>query len=423
MLTDKKIRALAPRDKPYKAADEKGLHLLINPGGSKLWRYRYEVGGKEKTLALGAYPEVSLAEARAARDAARGERRQGLDPGIQKRIRRAAGDASAELTFERAARAWHERMRSTWTPTHAGDVINSLEVHVFPALGPLPAHSITPPMVLRVVQAIEDRPAIETAHRVRQRISAVYVSLIARGEAEQDPAAVVKAALKPVEKGRQPAITELDELREMMARAESTPAHPVSLLGLRLLALTTLRPGELRHGSAGEIHDLDGPDPRWEVPGPRMKMGEEHWVPLSRQAVEVLRVLMPLSRHSPYLFPGDRHHHRPMSENALGYLLNRAGYHSRHVPHGFRASFSTIMNERFPSGRAVIDLMLAHKPKDRVEAAYNRALYWPRRRELAQAWADLLLDGFKPPAEFLRHPRRWSGRVGPAVIPGSVGGS
>lgn len=417
-LTDKQIRALAPRDKPYKAADGSGLHLLVNPSGSKLWRFRYEVGGKEKLLALGAYPEVSLAEARAARDTARGERRQGLDPGLQRKLRRAAGEAEAALTFESAARAWHAHRKGGWTSTHAGDVLSSLEVHVFPKLGKLPAAQITPPMILGVLRAIEARPAIETAHRVRQRISAVFVDLIAQGAVEQDPAAAVKPALKPVEKGRQPAITDLGELREMMRRAEAIPAHPVTRLGLRLLALTVLRPGELRMGRAAELRGLDGPTPVWEVPAPRMKMREAHDVPLARQAVEVLEVLLPLTARSPWLFPSDRFHHRPMSENALGYLLNRAGYHSRHVPHGFRASFSSIMNERFRADRQIIDLMLAHAPKDRVEGAYNRALHMERRRELAQAWSDMVLEGFPPPAELLSGPRRWPGRPSPVSVPG-----
>jgi len=416
LLTDKQIRALAPRDKPYKVTDAQGLSLLVNPGGSKLWRYRYEVGGKEKMLALGAYPEVSLAQARDARDEARALHRQGRDPSMERQLKRAAGDAAALDTFEAAARDWHGRMKDTWTPTHANDVLTSLETHVFPTLGKLPKGEITPPMVLNVLRAIEARPAIETAHRVRQRISAIYVDAIAHGTATFDPAAQVKGALKPVQKGRQPAITDLAELREMMRRAEAFPAHPVSLLGLRLLALTALRPGELRHGEAGQLHDLGGENPRWEVPAERMKMKEEHWVPLSRQAVEALEVLMPLVARRQWLFPSERHPRRPMSENTLGYLLNRAGYHSRHVPHGFRASFSTIMNERHRADRAIIDLMLAHKPEGKVEAAYNRALHWARRRELAQEWADLLLEGFAPAASLLSVPRRWSG-AGSAAKP------
>nr|WP_314075062.1 integrase arm-type DNA-binding domain-containing protein [uncultured Roseococcus sp.] len=406
MLTDRGIKALTAQAKPFKVVDDKGLHVLVSTTGAKLWRYRYKFGGKEKLLALGSYPEVSLGQARDARDEARALLRAGKDPGLERKLRRAAGEAAVEDTFEKAARAWHARMASTWTSTHATDVISSLEAHVFPTLGPLPMAAITPPMVLHVLRAIEARPAIETAHRVRQRISAVFVDAIAGGTASADPAAVVKGALRPVEKGRQPAITELPALQEMLRRAETTAAHPVSLLALRLLALTVVRPGELRYAVAGEMKDLAGEDPRWEIPAPRMKMKEDHWVPLSRQAVEVLEVLMPMVANRQWLFPTDRFPRRPMSENTLGYLLNRAGYQGRHVPHGFRASFSTIMNEAYPADRAVIDLMLAHKPKDRVEAAYNRALYWPRRRELAQAWADTLLNGFPPALTLLNGPRR-----------------
>lgn len=406
MLTDRQIRAAAAAERDYKLADGQGLHLLVTKGGAKLWRYRYAHGGKEKMLSFGRYPEVTLAAARAERQAARDLLRAGRDPSLERKLHRASSLAKAEHTLEAVARRWHKQMAPGWTPTHAADVLQSLEAYAFPMLGPLPIHEITTPMVLAALREIEARPAIETAHRVGQRLSAIFIHAVAEGLAESDPAATARKALRPVVRGRQPALTALAELRQVLQVAEAIPAHPVTRLGLRLLALTALRPGELRAATWGEFEDLDGPEPLWRVPAPRMKMRAEHLVPLSRQAVEVLAAVRVLTGRGPLPFPSTRHAHRPMSENALGYLLNRAGYHHRHVPHGWRAGFSSVMNERFREDRAVIDLMLAHAPKDRVESAYNRAVHMARRRELAQAWADLLLEGAAPAASLLTGARR-----------------
>jgi integrase len=406
VLTDRQIRAAAAAERDYKLADGQGLHLLVTKGGAKLWRYRYAHGGKEKMLSFGRYPEVTLAAARAERQAARDLLRAGRDPSLARKLHRASSLAQAENTLEAVARRWHKQMTPGWTPTHAGDVLQSLEAHAFPMLGALPIREITTPMILAALREIEARPAIETAHRVGQRLSAIFIHAVAEGLAETDPAATARKALRPVVRGRQPALTDLAELRQVLQAAESIPAHPVTRLGLRLLALTALRPGELRAATWGEFEDLDGLEPLWRVPARRMKMRAEHLVPLSTQAVEVLAAVRVLTGRGPLPFPSTRHAHKPMSENALGYLLNRAGYHHRHVPHGWRAGFSSVMNERFREDRAVIDLMLAHAPKDRVESAYNRAVHLARRRELAQAWADLLLEGAAPAASLLTGARR-----------------
>jgi integrase len=237
-------------------------------------------------------------------------------------------------------------------------------------------------------------------------MSAVFVYGIASGICQADPAAIVKGAMAPLIKGRQPAIVDLDEAREVLRRAEEEPAHPVTKLALRLLALTAVRPGEIRGASWHEFERLDGREPLWRIPALRMKMKQEPLVPLSRQAVAVIAAVRSLTGRGPLVFPNARHALRPMSENAIGYLLNRAGYHSRHVPHGWRATFSTIMNERYQHDRQVIDLMLAHAPKDKTEAAYNRAAHMPRRRELAQAWSDLLLADMPEPASLICGARR-----------------
>ncbi|MFT9424212.1 MAG: site-specific integrase [Acetobacter syzygii] len=256
-------------------------------------------------------------------------------------------------------------------------------------------------MVLAVIEGIERTNAKETARRVRQRLSAIFTYGIARGLGASDPAAVIKGALAPLKKGRMPAITNVAELQEMLRIAESQPAHPVTVLAMRFLALTAVRPGEV-HGMPWT--ELDGDI--WTIPAERMKMRRPYIVPLSRQALQVLEAVKTLTGRGPMVFPNARWAHRAMSENALGYLLNRAGYAGRHVPHGFRSSFSSIMNERHPEDRAVIDQMLAHTSRNQVEAAYNRSEHRERKRDLAQEWANILFDGFPDPMVLLNKSRR-----------------
>lgn len=406
MLTDRQIRAAKPRERAYKLFDGGSLFLFVTPAGGKHWRWRYSFGSREKLLSLGPYPDVGLAQARVARDDARAVLRGGRDPALERRLRHAAAMADAANTFEVVARQWHVRNAAGWTGRHAADVLVTLERDVFPALGELPVRDITPPVVLAMLRDIEARGALETARRVRQRVSAVFVHAIASGVAEQDPAAIVTRAMAPVVKGRQPAVLELDAARAMLIAAEAVAAHPVTKLANRLLALTAVRPGELRGARWDEFEELSGTNATWRVPAARMKMKREHLVPLTRQAVATVAAVRTLTGRMPLVFPNARWAHRPMSENAIGYLLNRAGYHHKHVPHGWRATFSTVMNERFRTDRDVIDLMLAHQPENATEAAYNRAAHMERRRFLAQAWADLLLDGMAEPEALLSGARR-----------------
>lgn len=413
MLTDAQCRRAKGADRPAKLTDERGLYLYVTTSGFRSWRFRYRFDGKEKKLTFGAYPEVSLAEARERRDDARRALRDRVDPAEARRVARAE-QADARHGFEAVAREWFEGNRSMWSEHHAADVIRSLDRDVFPKLGADQIRSITVPMVLEVLRAIESRPAIETAKRVRQRMSAVFVYAIAQGIADADPAATVRGALKPLRRGRQPAIVDLEKARKVLADAEAVPAFPATRLGLRLLALTAVRPGELRWATWDEFEDIDGPAPLWRIPVARMKgnlarkeeHGGDHLVPLSRQAVDVLHAARALTGRGPLPFPNARHAHKPMSENAIGYLLNRAGYHNRHVPHGWRATFSTVMNSRFKGDADVIELMLAHVPQNKVKHAYDRAEHMERRRELAQLWADLIADGLPPAAEMVLGERR-----------------
>jgi integrase len=413
-LTDVQVRRAKPRERSFRLTDGGGLHLYITETGSKLWRMRYEYAGKEKLLSFGAYPKVALDEARRYRATAKEALDQGRDPSVIKKQRRFAFVADSANTFEAIAREWYGLQKPTWVPRHADDVLHSLERDVFPILGTMPIKEITPAMVLGVLREIENRPAIETAHRVRQRMSAVFVYAIASGRAELDPAAMVQKALAPIRRGRQPAVTNLNEARDILRKAEAVPSHPVTKLALRFLALTVVRPGTLIAAPWSEFAGLDETEPVWHIPAARMKLRahlkdddrRDHLVPLPHQAVEVIDALKTLTGRGPLVFPNTRHAHRPLSENAIGYLLNRAGYHHRHVPHGWRATFSTIMNERYPADTRIVDLMLAHAPKDKVEAAYNRAAYLARRRELAEAWADLLLVDQAPLEKIVRLPRR-----------------
>jgi integrase len=420
MLTDVQARKAAPQDRSYKLADEKGLYLYITKSGSKSWRMKYRHAGQEKRLTFGLYPDVSLAEARDRRDEARRLLRDNIDPALEKRKAKLVVLAQAGQTFEKVARQWHDNVKGTWSEVHANDVMNSLVRDIFPEIGSTPIALVTTPMVLAAVQRIEKRGSIETARRCRQRISAVFGYGLSQGICEGDPAAVITKALKPLpKKGRQPAIVSLEPVRAVLIAAEDAAASPVTKLASRLLALTAVRPGVVLGARWEEFEDLDGDKPIWRIPAARMKLrldrkdevAFDHIVPLAPQAVDVIRVVRRLTGRSPFVFPNQRHSHRPMTENAIGYLYNRVGFHGQHVPHGWRAAFSTIMNEKAErEGRLtdskVIDAMLAHVPKEKVEAAYNRASFTDRRREIALEWADMLCEGLNRAEDLLYGPRR-----------------
>jgi len=431
-LNDAKVKAAKAKDKPYKLADSGQLYLQVTTAGSRLWRMNYAFGknaaGKpaQKTLTIGAYPIVSLGEARDARDAAKRLLLAGRDPAIEKKLAADSHTAAYETTFEAVARRWHEQNKGRWSAHHRSDVITSLERDVFPAIGVLPIAELKAPRILKLLEAIEKRGAIETAKRIRQRMSGVFVYAISAGLAETDPAAIVQGALQPIlKRGKQPAIIDLAGIRTVVADAEATPSHIVTKLGLRMLALTAVRPGELRGAVWSEIEGLDLSDQTygpfkavWRIPAARMKgdlrrkdeADGDHLVPLTVQAIDVLITLFTISGGGEMMFPNSRHVTKPMSENALGYLLNRAGYHHRHVPHGFRASFSTIMNaraKRLKNGDGdVIELMLAHVPANKVKGAYDRGAYMDERRELAQIWADMLMEGKSAAAALVDLPYR-----------------
>lgn len=412
MLTDTQVKNAKGRDRAYKLSDSGGLFLNVTTTGSRLWRLKYRFEGKEKLLALGKYPDVSLAEARRLRDAAKVELKDGNDPGIQKKLRKTLRSSQIENNFEAVAREWYDNAKSQWVDKHAADVILSLEKEIFPLLGKMPIADITPAQVIGALRLVENRGAKETARRVRQRMSAVFVYAIATGKAETDPAAIVQGAMKPIKKGRQPAIVKLPQLVEMLQRVDAEPAHPVTKLALRIIALTAVRPGTLATTPWSEWTDI-GKDKIWQIPAARLKMKLEHkedeerdhLLPLADATIEAIEALRIVSGRGPLAFPNARHAHKPMSENAMGYLLNRAGYHAKHVPHGFRAAFSSIMNEARPADRFIIDRMLAHVTKEKTERVYNRAQHLALQREIADEWAEMLTKDLSPAATLLEGPR------------------
>ncbi|GAO55720.1 integrase [Novosphingobium sp. MD-1] len=429
MLNDMAVRNAKPKDRDYKLADSEGLYLFVSKSGHKSWRLKYRFAGKERRLVFGPYPEVTLAQARDRKADARKLLREGRDPGLEAKKQALRNAAAAANTFEAMARTWFGLQEKRWTAVHAKDVITSLEKEVFPWLGNVPVTQIDEPLVLAVLRKIEKRGAIETAHRVRQRMSAVFVHSIAEGASNRDPAAIVAKALKPVPRSRKrPALLTLAELHDMIRKTEVEPASPLTKLASRFLALTAQRPGMIRSMPWSELEGIDWydaetvhPDAIWRVPAARMKlvtelkgdMAYDHIVPLGKAAVAVLQAAHSVSGDGPLVFPTNRNTRKPMSENTLSYFYNRCGYQGRHVPHGWRASFSTIMNEwaernGTPADRHVIDLMLAHVP-DGVsgsESVYNRAGYLSRRREIAEAWSEMLINDFCHPSKLLAYPSR-----------------
>jgi integrase len=405
MLTDAVIRQLPAAAKGYKRHDRDGLFLWIAPTGRKFFRSRYVRDGKERApVSLGEYPKVSLRQAREHNAELRAALRRGVDVATERRI---AKSTAPEPNLECLAREWYERQRAGWRERHAWDVIHSLERDVFPAIGKLPVSTITSAVVWAVLSPVEERGAVETAHRLRQRLSEVFAYGIARGHLETNPAEGIKGALKPVQRKHLPALIDIEALRTMLREAEAKPAHPVTKLATRLLALTFVRPGVL---CGAPWHEFDALDtalpPLWRIPAERMKMGEPHLVPLPHEAVAVVDALRPLTGRSRFLLPSTRRADKPMSENAIGYFLSRCGgAYGRHTPHGFRSSFASIMTELYPQDHETIEVALAHAIPG-VRGVYMRAAFNQRRRELHAEWARLLFHDFPPPSSLLDGPRR-----------------
>ncbi len=388
-LNDPKIRKAQGKERAYKLSDGAGMFLLVTPAGNKYWRLKYRFGGKEKTLALGVYPDVTLAAARIKRKAARELLDQGKDPGLVKKERKRQEAMRVGNTFESMAREWHNKQKHRWTPAHAKKVITGLENNIFPTLGARPIAEITPAELLDVLRVIERRGALVVAREVLQRCSTVFRYAIASCRAERNPAADLQGALKPPKQTHYASLS-ADDLPEFLDKLDQFEGHTITQLAIRLLLLTFVRTVELR-GARWTEFDLD--NRLWRIPAERMKMGAEHLVPLSNQVIECLAELREISGYYDLLFPGRSDAHKPMSANTVLYGLYRMGYHGRATGHGFRSTATTVLNEMgFPSD--AIERQLAHGERDKVRAAYNKALYLDKRTEMMQTWADYL-DGLK----------------------------
>lgn len=372
--------------KPGKLFDGGGLFLLTKDNGSRLWRMKYRHGGKERLLSFGAFPEVSLAEARNRRDTAREAIRDGKDPGAIKRARKVAARVAAVNSFQAIAAAWVETQKRKLAPATFAKSQWLLD-QVLPWLGSRPVAEIDPPELLAALKRIEARGAHETAHRTKEKCGQVFRYAIAHGLAKRDPSADLRGALAPIVRTSRAAITDPAKVGKLLRDIEGYGGQYVTRCALRIAPMLFVRPGELR---AMEWEELDLDVAEWRILAQRMKMREEHVVPLSSQAVAILRELQPLTGRGRYVFPSLRTAAAPMSENTVNAALRSLGYDKDTMTgHGFRAMASTRLNE-LGWQPDVIERQLAHAERNKVRAAYNRAQYMAERVKMMQAWADYL---------------------------------
>jgi integrase len=380
-LTDTRIRTAKRAKKPHKLTDSAGLYLEVRPSGAKLWRYRYRIGGKENLFALGVYPGISLADARTERDKARKLVKQGIHPAHNRQALLVAQVAEGANTFEAVAREWVAQGRAKWTAYYLGQVERFLEVDVFPYIGTLPIRSVTAAHLLEIIKRVEKR-APTVALLIRQWCSAVFRYAVATLRADGDPTTALKGAIsRPKVQHSKPLAA--NEIPPFLKALSESGGYRTTVIALRLLLLTFVRPVELRAAEWSEF-DLDRSE--WRIPAERMKMRELHIVPLSHQAVLLLKELHTLTGNQRWLFPNLRRPKTHMSMTTLNRALERMGYGGKFSAHGFRATASTQLNE-MGYRPDVIERQLAHKPRDQVRASYNRAEYLAERREMMQAWA------------------------------------
>ncbi len=396
-LTATSIKNARAVDKPLKLFDGGGLYLLVNPNGSRWWRFKYRYLGKEKLLSFGTYPDISLKDARDRRDEARKQLAADIDPGEHRKAMKTTLAVRGENSFEIVAREWFAKYSPNWAAGHSDKIIRRLERDIFPWLGGRPIAEITAPDLLATLRRIESRGAIETAHRAQQNCSQVFRYAVATGRAERDSTADLRGALTPVKERHHASITDPKRVGELMRAIDGYRGSFITKCALRLAPLVFVRPGELRKAEWVEF-DLDGAE--WRIPAARMKAREQHIVPLAKQAVAMLQDLHALTGDKQHVFPGVRTKGRAMSENTVNAALRRLGYAKDEMTgHGFRSMASTLLNEQ-GWHRDAIERQLAHAERNNVRAAYNFAEHLPERRKMMLAWADYL-DSLKAGAKVL----------------------
>jgi integrase len=387
-LTDTGIKKAKPAAKPQRLFDGGGMYLEVMPTGGKLWRLKYRFGGKEKRLALGSYPDTSLKDAREKRDAARKLLAAGIDPSEYRKAVKAAGIELTTNTFEAIARQWFTLRSSKWVASHADKVINRLERDIFPWLGSKPIKAITRAEILSALNRVVDRGAIESARRAGFNLAQIFRFAIDNEMADRNPAANLGSTLPSVETKHRAAITDVKEIGGLLRAMESYQGSLVTQCALRLAPLVFVRPVELR---SAEWTEIDFDTALWAIPAEKMKMRESHIVPLSKQAVEILKELHPVTGKGRYVFPSAHSPKRAMSNNAVLSALRRMGYTKDEMSgHGFRAMARTVLDETLHIRPDYIEHQLAHAVRDPNGRAYNRTSHLAERKAMMQQWADYL---------------------------------
>ncbi|MGB8694566.1 MAG: integrase arm-type DNA-binding domain-containing protein [Steroidobacteraceae bacterium] len=387
-LTDKSASNAKPAAKPYRLFDGDGLYLEVSTTAAKYWRMKYRIGGKEKRLALGVYPEISLKAARGRCQDARRLLMDGIDPSEHKRIARASRAGAAENSFEVVALEWLAKKKPIWASSHWTKIGAMLKRDLFPWLGARPVGAITPPELLSALRRIEARGAVDTTKRARIVAGQVFRYAVAAGHAQRDPTPELRGAIAPTVKMHLAAIVDPKEAGKLLLAIEEYVGTPVVRAALRLAPMVFVRPGELRTARWSEI-DLDLAE--WRIPAERMKMRQPHIVPLATQAVQILGDLKPLTGSFGFVFPSHRSPQRPMSENAILVALRAMGYPKEIMTgHGFRAMARTILDEVLNYRVDLIEHQLAHAVRDANGRAYNRTAYLDARKKMMQGWADYL---------------------------------
>jgi len=394
-LTDSKVKQAKPTEKTYRLADEKGLYLEVHTNGSRYWRHKYRFNQKEKRMAYGVYPDVSLKDARDKRDTTRKLLSDGIDPSLAKKAQQFSLSEAHTNNFEAIAREWFATKMQDKSESHKDRTLRALKNDLFPHIGIMPINSITPPMLLAVLRKIESRGAVETAHRAKQTAGQIFRFAVSTGRAERDPSTDLTGALKPPKKKHLASITDPKEVGKLILAIEGFQGTATVTAALKLSPILFSRPGELRHM---EWQEINWEGEQWEIPAEKMKIKQPHIVPLPNQAIAILKDQKLLTGRGKFVFPSARGASRPLSDNGVRTALRTLGYdNDTMTPHGFRATARTLLDEVLGFRIEWIEQQLAHTVRDPQGRAYNRTKHLPQRKDMMQKWADYL-DNLKAQA-------------------------